>query len=54
MPLRNLTKRQKSVNIPNQKSSRDDKEKILSTKSLLPVKFITDPWQWALVIKSKW
>ena len=29
----------------------DEKEKILSTKSLLPVKFITDPWQGHLLSK---
>ena len=38
----------------NTKSKRDEKEKSLSTESHLPVKFITDPWQGALVIKKKW
>jgi len=36
------------------KKKSDVKEKILSTKSILPVKFITGLWQGALVIKNKW
>jgi len=39
------------VNKYKKKSRRDEKEKILGTKSLLPVKFITDPWRGHLLLK---
>ena len=37
--------------IQNKKTRRDEKQRFLSTKCFLLVKFITDPWQGALVIK---
>ena len=37
--------------IQKKKTRRDEKQRFLSTKCFLLVKFITDPWQGALVIK---